>query len=165
MVTGSLASAVHGQPRATRDIDLVIDPPGGTIELLVAEFPTDRFYVGDAPTAVARRDMFNIIDVRTGWKVDLIVRKDRPFSREEFARRQPAVIAGVATYLSTPEDAILSKLEWSALSGSDLQRRDVAEMIIVNVASLDRSYLDRWAAELGVADILASIWSEAMGQR
>jgi hypothetical protein len=87
MVTGSMASAVHGQPRATRDIDLVIDPEGETIEVLVAAFPPDRFYVGDARTAVAQRDMFNIIDVTTGWKVDFIIRKDRPFSREE--RSQP----------------------------------------------------------------------------
>ena len=68
MVTGSMASAVHGQPRATRDIDLVIDPEGETIEVLVAAFPPDRFYVGDARTAVAQRDMFNIIDVTTAGR-------------------------------------------------------------------------------------------------
>ena len=58
MLTGSLASAYHGEPRATRDIDVVIDPDGGSIELLVEAFPPDRFYVGDAAGAVDRRDMF-----------------------------------------------------------------------------------------------------------
>jgi hypothetical protein len=109
--------------------------------------------------------MFNIIDVTTGWKVDLIIRKDRPFGREEFARRRPAIIAGVATYLLTPEDAILSKLEWYAMSGSDIQRRDVVEMVVANVDSLDRGYLDRWTDELGLAAVLPDLWNEALGER
>ena len=165
MVTGSLASAIHGQPRATRDIDLVIDPEGEAIEILVASFATDRFYVGDALTAVAHRDMFNVIDTATGWKADLIIRKDRPFSREEFARRQPAMIAGVRTYVSTAEDAILSKLEWHRMSGSDTQRRDVIEMIIANLDTLDRRYLDRWAKGLGLGEVLDNVWDEALAER
>lgn len=94
MVTGSFASALHGQPRATRDIDVVIDPAGDSIEVLIAAFPPERFYVGSAGGAVRDRDMFNIIDTRTGWKVALIVRKARPFSESEFARRRPANVAG-----------------------------------------------------------------------
>lgn len=165
MVTGSMASAVHGQPRATRDIDFVIDPESPSIEVLVAAFPANRFYVGDAHAAVALRDMFNIVDITTGWKADLIIRKDRAFSREEFARRRPAIIAGVRTYISTPEDAILSKLEWHSMSASDTQRRDVIEMIIANLDSLDRGYLDRWACELGLSEILQNVWDEALAER
>ena len=165
MVTGSLASAIHGQPRATRDIDLVIDPEPEAVEILVASFPTDRFYVGDALTAIAQRDMFNVIDTATGWKADLIIRKDRAFSREELARRQPAFIAGVQTYVATPEDAILSKLEWHHTSGSDTQRRDVIEMIIANLDTLDRPYLDRWAGELGLGGVLDDVWDEALAER
>lgn len=161
MITGSVASGQHGQPRATRDIDLVIDPNREAIEVLVASFPPERFYVGNATTALEQRDMFNIIDVVSGWKVDLIVRKDRPYSREEFARRVPATVAGVDTFLSTPEDAILSKLEWHLMSGSDIQRRDVVEMILANFDGLDRDYLDRWASELGVDDLLRLVWDEA----
>lgn len=165
MVTGSLASAIHGQPRATRDIDLVIDPDGEAIEILVASLPADRFYVGDALTAIARRDMFNVIDTATGWKVDLIIRKDRAFSREEFGRRRPATIAGVRTHVSTPEDAILSKLEWHRMSGSDIQRRDVIEMIIANLDSLDRAYLHHWAEELDLGKVLGDVWDEALTER
>lgn len=165
MVTGSIASAIHGQPRATRDIDFVIDPNDQAVEILVTSFPTDRFYVGDAHSAVAQRDMFNIIDITTGWKADLIIRKDRAFSREEFARRQPAIIAGTQTYVSTPEDAILSKLEWHTISKSDTQRRDVIEMIIANIDSLDRDYLNNWASELGLAELLSEVWSEANAER
>lgn len=165
MVTGSLVSAVHGEPRATRDLDVVIDPEPADVELLVAEFPSDRFYVNDAQAALARRDMFNILDLTSGWKADLIIRKDRPFSREELARRQPATIAGVETYISTPEDAILSKTEWHAASGSERQRRDVVEMLIANFDTLDRDYLERWATELSVAGLLAELWAEAASER
>ena len=109
--------------------------------------------------------MFNIIDVTTGWKADLILRKDRAFSREEFARRQPAIIAGTHTYISTPEDAILSKLEWHTISESDTQRKDVIEMIIANIDSLDRNYLKMWASELGLTGLLLEVWSEADAER
>lgn len=165
MVTGSMASAIHGQPRATRDIDLVIDPSDQALDFLITCFPTDQFYVGDAHAAAARQDMFNIIDVTTGWKADLIIRKERAFSREEFARRQPAIIAGTHTYVSTPEDAILSKLEWHTISGSDTQRRDVIEMIDANLDSLDREYLNRWAVDLGLAELLHDVWEAATTER
>ncbi len=156
-----MARAIHGQPRATRDIDLVIAPDGRALEILVACFPADRFYVGDVHAAAAQHDMFNIIDVTTGWKADLIIRKDRAFSREEFARRQPAIIAGTHTYVSTPEATILSKLQSHAISGSDIQRRDVVKMIIANLDSLDRSYLARWARELGLTEVLHDVWEKA----
>lgn len=162
MVTGSLASAVHGQPRATRDIDVVIDPQDAALEVLVEAFPVDRFYVGNPHAALAKRDMFNLIDTQSGWKVDFIIRKDRAFSREEFARRLPTFIAGVRTFISTPEDAILSKLEWSSTSESELQRRDVAEMIIANLDTLDRSYLEHWARELGLSGLLDRAWIDAL---
>ncbi len=116
MGTGSVASALHGQPRATRDIDVVIDPDLSSVQLLVELFPPDRFYVSDAVSAVERRDMFNIVDTESGWKVDLIVRKDRPFSESEFRRRLPATMAGIDLFVTTPEDAILSKLEWQLIS-------------------------------------------------
>lgn len=102
MVTGSFASAMHGQPRTTRNIVVVIDPDDDAIEVLVTAFPPERFYVGDAAAAVRRRDMFNIIDTQSGWKVDLIVRKVRPFSEVEFGRRQSAIVDGVAAPIGDP---------------------------------------------------------------
>lgn len=165
MITGSFASSIHGEPRATRDLDMVIDPEPSGLKLLVADLPTDRFYVNDALAALEHRDMFNIIDLASGWKVDLIIRKNRPFSRSELARRIPATIAGIETWISTPEDAILSKLEWQTISKSDVQQRDVVEMLLANFDHLDRSYLDQWAEDLGVTDSLALAWESASDQR
>jgi nicotinamide riboside kinase len=154
MVTGSFASTFHGEPRMTRDIDIVIDPDTTTIAVFVEQFDTNTFYIDDAIAATARRDMFNVIDVTTGWKVDLIICKDRAFSKEEFQRRVPTTIGGVATYVASAEDTILSKLEWSARSGSERQRRDVVSVIQVQRSTLDFDYLEYWANELDIADQL-----------
>jgi len=105
-------------------------------------------------SATERRGMFNVIDVTTGWKADLIIRKDRAFSEEEFRRRLPVRIADVATYVASAEDTILSKLEWSAKSGSERQLRDVVSVIQVQRTTLDFDYLEHWATELGIADLL-----------
>lgn len=154
MVTGSFASTFHGEPRMTQDIDVVIDPDVSTVALFVGQFDPDTFYVDDAVSATERRGMFNVIDVATGWKVDLIIRKDRAFSEEEFRRRLPVRIADVATYVASAEDTILSKLEWSAKSGSERQLRDDVSVIQVQRATLDFGYLEHWATELGLTDLL-----------
>jgi hypothetical protein len=86
---------------------------------------------------------------------DLIIRKDRPFSQEEFSRRTPATALGIDVHLATAEDAVLAKLEWAAMGGSDRQVRDAATVLAVRAGDLDQDYLDRWASELGVADLLA----------
>jgi hypothetical protein len=154
MVTGSLASTHHGEPRTTRDIDIVIDPAEANLANFVTMLDRDRFYVGDATDALDRRDQFNVIDVATGWKVDLIIRKERPFSRSEFARRQAVVIAGVPTAVASVEDTILAKLEWAKAGGSDRQRRDVIAMLTVQGETIDTAYLHHWAQILGVTDDL-----------
>jgi len=161
MVAGSLASTHHGEPRSTQDIDLVIDPTEPALTAFVQSLDRKRFYVGDARGAFERRDQFNVIDLTTGWKVDLIIRKDRDFSRSEFARRQPVVIAQVRTAVATAEDTILAKLEWARAGGSDRQRRDVIAMLAVQRDNLDTAYLDSWAETLGVAGALEAARREA----
>lgn len=77
MVAGSIASTHHGEPRTTQDIDLVIDPPETSLDAFVAGLDRDRFYVGKVFAALGRGEQFNVIEVTTGWKVDLMLRKDR----------------------------------------------------------------------------------------
>ena len=164
MVAGSIASTHHGEPRTTQDIDFVIDPSGSALGSFVGGLDPDRFYVGDAAGAFERRDQFNVIDVQSGWKVDLIIRKERPFSRSEFDRRQPVVIAGVRTAVATVEDTILAKLEWGRAGGSDRQLRDVVGMLAVQRERVDLSYLDRWATDLGVTEDLRAALETAEGE-
>ena len=73
--------------------------------------------------------MFNVVDVESGWKADLIVRKTRPFSEEEFRRRQPIDFFGVELDVASLEDVVLSKLEWAKLGGSARQLEDVRALL------------------------------------
>lgn len=150
MVTGSLASSYHGEPRATRDIDIVIDADAGTLSQLVdglqaADFDVDRDV---ALGALATRSLFNAIGP-DAFKVDFIIRRDRPFSIEEFGRRQRADLLGTSGFVTTAEDLVIAKLEWAVASGSDRQLADVAGILAI-ANRLDTAYIDRWAVVLGV---------------
>ena len=149
-------STMHGLPRTTQDLDLVIDPPSlRELDALVASIPPEDCYV-DAETArdaFRRRSMFNVVDHASGWKVDFILRKERAFSREEFARRMPASLLDVPIFVASPEDTVISKLEWSKQSGgSERQRRDVAGILATVGAQIDRPYVERWVRELDLVD-------------
>lgn len=158
MLAGSFASSLHGVARTTADIDLVVMAAPGSIDRLLAGLDRDRFYVdeGSAREAVPG-GQFNVIDTTTGWKVDLVHIRDRPFSVAEFERRVPATILGVPVFVATVEDTVLAKLEWSKVSRSDRQVQDVVDLLRVRGSDLDDDYLDRWADELGVADLLRSV--------
>lgn len=153
MFCGSIASTFHGVPRTTRDVDLVVALSGPKIPVLLGELPEEDYYVSESSIrdAVLRQSQFNVIDMATGWKADLIVKKRRPFSTEEFKRRVQARVLGDAeVFIASPEDTVLTKLEWAAATNSERQLRDVAGVIQVKGADLDLEYLRHWAAELGV---------------
>lgn len=162
MLTGSVAAAYHGAPRGTVDIDLVIVATPPQLRLVVAACLASGLYASEeaALESLQTSGMFNVIDAASGWKVDLIYRKDRPFSHAEFARRLPAVLDGVTIAVATLEDVILSKLEWAHLGGSRRQLEDVATLLRVRRDELDRAYVGRWVSALGVE----SEWSEASRQ-
>lgn len=155
MLAGSFASAYHGEPRSTYDIDIVIDPDHSALLALVRSLAPERFYVSEtaAREAWRRRGQFNVVHLGSGWKVDLILRKDRPFSREEFERRQLATIQGTRVFVATAEDTIVAKLEWARSGESQRQVRDVVGVIQMCGADLDREYVNRWARELGVEEL------------
>jgi len=158
MITGSLASSFHGEPRATRDLDVVIDPSPGALERLVDELRAGGFYVDRdaAEDALRDRTQFNAIG-EAAMKVDFIVRKERPFSVAEFARRREVSLLGSTGFIAAVEDLILVKLEWAAETDSERQLRDVAGMITVAGDTLDEAYLTGWAARLGVAPELERV--------
>jgi len=161
MVVGSLASTFHGEPRATQDIDIVIDPQPQQLADLITSFDSDTFYVGDGHAALASRGMFNVIDVAGGWKIDFIVRKDRAFSKLEMTRRIEAEVLGVRVFVATAEDTVVAKLEWAATSGSERQRADAAAVIAVSGDMFDWDHLWRWADALGLTEHLRRAISES----
>jgi len=163
MLTGSLAAAYYATPRATQDIDVVIDPREADLRRIIDEFSAAGYYV-DRETALAAlesRGQFNAIDPDSGWKVDLIVRKERPFSQVEFERRSTTSLLGVDVSLATPEDLLLAKLEWGKLADSALQRRDVLQLLERSLDRMDLEYVEHWVKELG----LEAEWTRIQEQR
>jgi hypothetical protein len=107
--------------------------------------------------ALRSSSLFNVIDLKTGWKIDLIFRKSRPFSEKEFSRRQLVDLQGLRLYIAGVEDVIVAKLEWAKLANSQRQIEDVASMLRFRADTLDKSYLEKWISELG----LHEQWSSA----
>jgi hypothetical protein len=160
MIVGSLASAFHGVPRATQDVDIVVDPTETSLAAFLERLPVESYYVDPetARDALERRTQFNVVDLASGWKADLVIRKHRAFSVEELRRRVRAEIEGVAVAVASPEDTVVAKLEWSALAESERQLRDVCGIIATQGATLDREYIERWVRALG----LEAQWRRAL---
>lgn len=156
MIAGSFASTYYGAVRMTQDIDIIIAPTLSNLLEFIRRMPEDTYYVDEAAArdALSRRSMFNVMDMQTGWKIDFIIRKTRPFSIVEFERRQAARLFDVETFVASPEDVILAKLEWAAMSGSERQISDVMGMIAAKRIELDTEYLHTWAQELNVLELL-----------
>jgi hypothetical protein len=153
-----MAMALYGQPRMTRDLDLVVELDEAQADRMVRIFESD--FVLDASSARAAtrsRGMFNMIHADAVIKVDVIVRKDEPYRREEFLRRRPAEVGGQRIWAVTPEDLILSKLVWADAGRSELQLRDVRTVLGAGHA-LDLTYIDARAADLGVANLWREVW-------
>jgi len=162
MISGSFASNAHGVPRVTQDADVIIDTDLSTLLRLI-ESLGEGFYA-DPDTvreAFSTTRMFNVIHQDTGFKIDIILRKHRSFSVEEFKRRCRMNFLGHPRWFSTPEDTILAKLEWSKMGQSERQFEDALQIARVQGETLDRSYLKKWAAELGVEDLVNRVLSKA----
>ena len=156
MVSGSTAMNFYAEPRMTRDIDIVVEltreDAGRLVQILGPQFYADEDAIRDA---IEHRTMFNVIEIEKVLKVDFIVRKDDPYRIEELARRRRVSLRGGDVWSASPEDLLLSKLVWARDSESELQLRDVRNLI--TAAALDWHYVETWAGRLGVSDLLAKV--------
>jgi hypothetical protein len=167
LIGGSLASAMYGTARSTLDADLVADLRAeqmhSLIDLLKNGFYIDQDMILDA---IAHQSSFNLIHLRTMFKVDIFISKRRSFDQMQLQRRKLFVVANEPerkAYVSTAEDIILSKLEWYRLGNetSDQQWRDILGVLKVQAGRLDLDYLRQWAGELHVADLLQRALKES----
>jgi hypothetical protein len=165
---GSMASSLHGILRYTHDADITAEPFPGKEIAFAQSFATD-WYVSLTMIQAANRlrSSFNVINTSSGFKIDVFIRKDLPFERSAMSRRcsfSPPEDPAVPIILHTPEDVILFKLHWHKLGNlsSNNQLRDVVGVLRIKAGLLDEAYLDHWAADLGVTDLLQQARQEAI---
>jgi len=162
MLSGSVGSSFHGRPRATNDVDIVIAPAEEQLYSFTQSLGKDFYVSLDAVRdAFKYNSVFNVIDIQASWKADFIICKNRPFSSEEFQRRRNVNIMGLDIWVVSPEDVILSKLEWAKNSESDQQFRDALGVATVQWGRLDQDYLHKWAEELQVKSSLKQLLKQA----
>ena len=167
-IGGSVASAAYGRPRTTVDVDLVADLRQQHVPPLVAALEADYYISAQAAAgAIVQKSCFNVIHLATAFKVDIFVFKDRKYDRAALARTRRDTIdaddPGAEFMLASPEELILSKLEWYRLGNEVSQQQwlDVIGLLQVQGGALDDTYLDRWAADLEVSDLLDKARQEA----
>ncbi|HEU4558455.1 MAG TPA: hypothetical protein VFS20_11420, partial [Longimicrobium sp.] len=167
LVGGSLASSLHGEPRATQDVDIVADLKLEHVEPFVSAL-RDRFYVDDLAVrdAVKRRSTFNVIHLETMFKVDVFVAGNQRSTRRELERRQLYTLdvqPPEAISVASPEDIIVQKLHWYRLGDhvSDRQWRDAMSVLKIRNRKLDLDYMRELASEMGVDDLLVRALREA----
>ena len=154
MLTGSMAMNYYAQPRMTRDIDLVVALTAQDTDTVVRLFTPDYYVSREAvSSSIAHESLFNLIHQESVIKVDCIVRKNSPYRRAEFERRQRIAIEDFSTWIASKEDLIVSKLWWAKDSHSELQLRDVKNLA---GTGCDHDYIERWTRELG----LLNLWQE-----
>jgi hypothetical protein len=154
MLTGSMAMNYYAQPRMTRDIDVVVALRPADAVRVVQLFSPDYYVSREAvDNSIARQSLFNLIHNESVIKVDCIVRKQNEYRLTEFNRRQRIKIEDFETWIVSKEDLILSKLFWAKDSHSELQLRDVKNLV---ATGCDRDYIRQWTRELGVVNL----WQE-----
>lgn len=155
-VTGSWALASYAEPRMTRDIDIVVAATATDYDRRIRPAFEDAYLVNE-PIRVGHRSIGGIIHRTEITRADLIFGRADPWSRSAMARRRRIdhPVLG-RTWIIAPEDLVLAKLEWSDGGASELQVRDVRSIVRLN-DDLDWDYLRRYAADLGIADLLESI--------
>lgn len=155
MLTGSMAMNFYAQPRMTRDIDLVVQLDSKQIDIVMSMFESEYYVERSSVTrAIAERSMFNLIHNETIIKLDCIVLKSDPYHQEEFARRKLVMLGDFQTWIVSREDLILSKLYWARDSKSEMQLRDVNNLL---TADCDMQYVYSRAEDLGVTALLMEV--------
>jgi hypothetical protein len=163
MVAGSVASSMHGVPRTTLDADVVARIEERHARPLV-EALGDAYYASEQMIrdAVRRGSSFNLIHQGSMVKIDVFVAKSRPYDAGALGRRTRGAIEDLEVDVATPEDVVLSKLAWYDGGGRTSERQwgDVLGLLRIHRGALDLAYLRRWAADLGVAELLERALAE-----
>ena len=163
----SVASSAYGIARATMDVDLIAKIETKHVDNLVKALEKNYYIdAGMITNAIQEKSSFNLIHLETMIKIDIFILRNQPYDLKAFERRQTDTLDEESArkfYLSSPEDVILSKLQWYHLSGrlSQQQWKDVLGVLKVQGDGLDLKYLKYWASKLKLSDLLNSSFKDA----
>ena len=156
MVTGGVASVIYGDPRFTRDIDIVLSLRGSDVDRFASLFSEDDFYV--PPFEILRLEAgreryghFNVIHRDTALRADIYLLGSDPLHAWGFERRTSLSIGEHCISIAPIEYVILRKLEYFRESGSERHVRDVAMMLEISAEIIDHEELRSWIARLELA--------------
>lgn len=167
-IGGSLASSAHGVARTSIDVDLVAELGSQHVAPLVAAL-APAYYVDEERVrqAVASRGSFNLVHLESMLKVDVFVSRGRPYDEAALRRARAEPLdeepESRRYFLASAEDTVLAKLEWfrRGREASERQWSDVIGVLRASSGALDLAYLQGWAKELEVADLLERALREA----
>ena len=164
MLTGAWSVIYYARPRASHDIDLVVELKEKEIPRILKVFKklSSKYLVqlDDIKDAIEKKDMFNIIHLPTMLKIDFWLLKDDLFDKERFSRRKKVKLLGQSMWIASAEDAILKKLEWYKMSKLEKHLIDAAFVYQIQEKNLDNNYLKKWVNKMklrGLFNKLAKI--------
>lgn len=152
MLTGALTVVYYGRPRASHDIDFVVEIHRSDIKRIVNAFKklSTEYLIQthDIQEAIIKKNMFNIIYLPTYTKLDFWLLTDEPFDKERFRRRQRIKLFYQFMTVSTPEDTVLQKLRWYKEANIEKHLIDAAFVYQIQKKNLDIKYLKTWVKKL-----------------
>ncbi len=157
VIVGSIAAMHFGEPRATIDIDLVLNAKPEDAARIASAFRDERYYV--PPVAVIERELrrrggaFNIVDTTTGLKADCYSAGNDELGRYQFDHAIPGTLGTTPVYFAPPAAIIAMKLRYHAMSGQDKHLRDIRAMLVTSPELIDGEFLDRWTAQQALSDV------------
>jgi predicted nucleotidyltransferase len=160
MLVGSYASIAYGEPRFTRDIDIVVDIAPEKIAEFCRAFPSPEFFLSRDAVEQAVRDafQFNVLHPASGNKIDFILPRRDDWGRTQLARRQEIMLLPDRTAIAAkPEDVIIGKMLYYAEGGSEKHLRDICGILRVSGDMVDRDEIARWANRLGVSEVWGAV--------
>ncbi len=154
MLVGSFSSNLHGIPRATEDVDFVIEFNGPVTaefaRILGSDFEPESQLSFETNTGTQRQE-FHVKE--TDFKVELFRLSDDPFDQQRFQRRQLYQVAGRQLFFPTPEDVIVMKLRWARPK----DKADVHAVMSVKRGKLDWSYIEGWCKRHNTFSLMEQI--------